>query len=826
MKYLFLKYNNYYNRRIKIEYNLEDYQDAAEETDGEEPVKMYHAPTNNFNFDEGNDLLTEITFNWTKDWFPDYLVLYEGSWNDTNNIVSRWFIIKSVKNRKDQYIFTLKRDIIADDYTSLNKNVYNVLRCTVPDTNPLVFNKEQFTYNQIKKDEDFLYDETMCPWIVGYIPKETSFASKITVAEDYDIDKHTISHIDWDYYKYLGTGTVFGDIRIRDTRVPISYENNWWTGGYTGIQCHQSRTSNWTGDGTGIGLSNEGIRYSKSKYKSVKNAARDKWIDWTQVEKLIAEEHPEHNQDDIITQLLSYNGNKVLFSDGVYRISFFNYGNITHDNGVSDHTTGVNDSVTVYIKDCFQANYSGSVKHQDKFAYSYTTQVYSLAMTKIAEANTITYNIPVTGNNLTDAPYKMFCMPYPNATGDAPSVRTNNALNYKETIEKVYSSIISNSTTGTGTDNLYDIQLLPYCPMKFADRNYDQSEKTNYLTFPNNWKEGIDYTVIRITDSSGALLGQAGHIFFPKESSFTFTLDKVYNSGELKTLSSTFAVDNVKLDNETKFIRLCSPNYSGNYEMSPAKNGGLSTINVMCTYKPYNPFIEVQPAFGNLYGSNFNDSRGLICTGDFSLPIINSAWTQYELTNKTYQQTFNREIKHMEVSNDIARQNQLAQSISGSLTGGLTGATAGAMAGSMAGSMGTVVGGVIGGTIGTASSIAGGVADYKNLVKQQKEDLSYKKDLFNFSLQNIKALPDSLSKTSSINAVSKYVPFIETYDATDEEKELLKQYIEYNGMTAGFCGSITPAGYVQANIIKYNGMLDADELGELNNELLKGVYFE
>ena len=253
--------------------------------------------------------------------------------------------------------------------------------------------------------------------------------------------------------------------------------------------------------------------------------------------------------------------------------------------------------------------------------------------------------------------------------------------------------------------------------------------------------------------------------------------------------------------------------------MVPAKNGGLSSINVLCTYKPYNPYIQVQPEFSSLYGQSFEDSRGLICTGDFSLPIKNDAWVNYELNNKTYQQTFNREIQHMEVSQDIARQQQIWKSIAGTATGGLTGATAGSL-------IGGVKGAVIGGAAGTTLSAVGGVLDYNNLKRQQQEDINYSKDMFNFQLQNVKALPDSLAKTSSLNVNSKYVPFIEFYSATDEEKELLALYLRYNGMTAGFCGHIDPNKFVQANIIKYEGDLEPQAVNELNNELLKGVYFE
>ena len=149
----------------------------------------------------------------------------------------------------------------------------------------------------------------------------------------------------------------------------------------------------------------------------------------------------------------------------------------------------------------------------------------------------------------------------------------------------------------------------------------------------------------------------------------------------------------------------------------------------------------------------------------------------------------------------------------------MSGAVAGGMIG---GGYGAAAGAIIGG----ATSLAGGIMDYQNLGKRQDEALNSRKDLFRYQLQNIKALPDTLNKTTSINANSKYVPYIELYSSTEQEKEYLANFIEYNGMAAGYVDSITPDGYVQATIIKYNEPLAAQEVDEINKELMKGVYFE
>lgn len=688
------------------------------------------------------------------------------------------------------------------------------------DSNPLIYNKEQFNYNQIKKNEIFLYDETICPWIVGYMPKNQSLDKiTFTTGDSYDIDLRSTAHADWTYAKYIGANLLAGNLELNTTRVPISWSNdNWFSTKHAGCQAYQTKGSCWT-KGVWMGTVNEGVRFSEENYNKALNDARNTWIDWDVANNYLQSLYGDSSASSAISDLTSFNGNKILFSDGVYKVNFSFTKTEIIDKYSTDEEKGIEDTITTYLANCFKNKYAGDIKHINKLGYSYSVKYYTLSLTKVDTATTVSFSIPSTTNNLSDAPYKMFCMPYP-VNGPTISFSKTEGGPYsaisKDIMDWCYNAIIANTTTGTDADTLYDVQILPYCPMKFKSASYLQAIKENLLTFNSDWKENIDY--VGIKNDAGEDLS---YIFFPTESSFTFTTEWGVASDNSRTrLYKTLAVDNIKISNETDFIRFVSPNYSGQFDMSVAKNKELRTVSVLATYKPYNPYIQVLPTFDGLYGSSFNDARGLICTGDFSLPIINSAWVQYELNNKTYQQAFNREVQHLEVSNEIARQNQLASSITGSLTGGIAGATAGSLA------SGNIAGTVAGAALGTVASAAGGVLDYQNLIKTQQENLSYAKDTYNYNLQNIQALPNSLAKTSSLNANSKYVPFIEVYSATDEEKELLKNYLEYNGMTAGYTGTFGLSGYVEASIIKYNGDLIPSQLAELNNELIKGVYFD
>lgn len=175
----------------------------------------------------------------------------------------------------------------------------------------------------------------------------------------------------------------------------------------------------------------------------------------------------------------------------------------------------------------------------------------------------------------------------------------------------------------------------------------------------------------------------------------------------------------------------------------------------------------------------------------------------------------------MKVQNDITNTNNIWKVATGAIGAGVSGAMTGSLIG------GGPIGAAVGGVISAGASLAGGIADTVNTKKLQAEQLSAKTDQFNYSLQNIKAQPNTLTKTSAINATNKYVPFIEYYSATDEEIQILEDYITYNGMKAGYVGKIDFSGYVQANILRTNGVeINATELSVLNEELMKGVYLQ
>ena len=285
--------------------------------------------------------------------------------------------------------------------------------------------------------------------------------------------------------------------------------------------------------------------------------------------------------------------------------------------------------------------------------------------------------------------------------------------------------------------------------------------------------------------------------------------------------------ESAKMSNDCSLYRLSAGNYSAIFEFSPAKSFGFDGFRVDCTYKPYSPWIHVIPKLKGLYGADFaniDDSRGLICGGDYSLPQITNEWANYQLSNKTYQDVFDRQIKNMDVNNAIARQEQNWQSLAGTISAGAGGATTGLM-------LGGVPGAVAGALVGSTAGAIGGALDYENLVKRQNEAKSYATDMFNYSLQNIKAIPNALAKTSALVANTKIWPFLEIFECTDREKKAYLDKLEYDGMTIMAIGKLSDyivAGqshYFKGDIIRMPTIKeDSHVVDEIYTEIKKGVY--
>lgn len=812
------KFNNYSERRYKPISTLP--QEA-----------LYIESGNNFNFNPQDGITAYITVGRDGNPFDsldaDYVVISDsttGEWV----VKSTWFIIDAVFQRGKQYRLTLRRDVISEYWEKLILSDVFIEKATIDSGSPFIYNMEDMTVNQIKQGPDYLIkDETNVPWIVAYFAAGNAMtATAPKVAADVIIG-------DLSDDEYYSASPQAGDDRKPLRGVMKNYE--FQLAGYANV---------YTG-GTVQGVSQSQLVAYKQIVSDVNYVSTSAFIQKEDVlyrEKILdyKVKFAETEQTPPITATSANYGKQIKvclgqkYSDAAMRVlaldyipgmsqaqyeSFINRQNeiiyvqnegryykrkITTSSNVKrevlapgELAVAFNNYVVNHIK-----GISGSLDQNKDVAVATYADEYYITYESL-QAATTTIEVSNTAQATRDAPYGILALPYGN-------LKVYQNSEEKFTTDADLSMTITNEIlrkyASSSAAYIYDVQLLPYNPVRSAisaDGRFDIGNLT----------EGKDFFFIKQDTTN------VGIALTCQYSSFNFTIQK------------NIELTNKKIDNQTELYRVVSPNYNGQFDFNIAKNNGLQGFYISCTYKPYQPYIQVSPIFTNLYGGMFNDARGLICGGDFSLPIMTDSWASYQLSNKNYQRIFDRQIENMEVNNSITNTQLAWQVAAGAVQGGATGASGGVMGGPI----GTLVGGIV----GSAASLAGGLADYNLGLQAQREAIDYAKDQFGYKLQNIRALPNSLTKVSSFVASNKLFPFLEHYTCTDDEKRALASKIAWNGMTLMIIdrpvnyvgntwsfGDIEDKGYIKGKLIRMplDTDIDAHTFNTLSYELNLGVY--
>ena len=155
----FFIYNNYYNRQFKKEDSINDYG------------AIFYQESNNLNFNPNDGITTTYTAgrqNNPYNGMCDYAIYSE----DGTHITSRWFIMEQERTLKGQYKCTLRRDVVVDNWDKIQNAPMFIEKATLNQDSPLIYNKENMSFNQIKTSEEQLKDETGCAWIVGYLDRK------------------------------------------------------------------------------------------------------------------------------------------------------------------------------------------------------------------------------------------------------------------------------------------------------------------------------------------------------------------------------------------------------------------------------------------------------------------------------------------------------------------------------------------------------------------------------------------------------------------------------------------------------------------------------
>lgn len=805
----FLKnYNNYYNRIIKHD-NIADlsgytYQDFSD-----------------INFNPNDGIYTEQIVNWSNTWTPDYMMEI-----DNNLIISRWFVLDWERTRGKQYKATLKKDNIADNYEVIINSPAYIEKATIKNFNdPAIFNKEDLFVNQIKKQEKLLKDKTNMAWLVAWIDnnieqntwtglfdhKSVPYTRNIDTGVDYttsDIETWISDHQLSGTYKCLKETDDYMWFKVqneyRETSARTLYA-------WMDYKIYRDRNHEASG---GIGNSKSGYTYN--------------FKDGTSFGNMISQ--TESINDNLYNAVKTAEG-FILGTDA--RFSYINKIVKETKNGVdkyykiessySDWNSSVTYGNTSAVANLFTGLPDGE---RSTVSVTFNGDIVTFSYRDVTNEMATTANIYATVSNVTpknsgliDAPYMAVCIPYTlneSLTGESRQdiISDGNDFNVNIDSTKAFAAITLLSYCLQDGKYLYDVQLLPYCPMV----NEINISGPVHDSFTINSTDIADNRKIKFYQTDGSTFDTTtplmeAYVFF--NSSFTFDIPLVINDKD--------TVFEKKLATETELYRFNSPNYSAFFDFNPYMNNGMTKLNVDCTYKPYKSYIHMNPDFKGLYGSDFNDARGLVITSDFSIPQVTDAWQTYQIQNKNYADIFARNQQHLKVEQKWSEAEAAMNMITAPFAGGVTGGVAGGMKGGMYGA-------IAGAVVGTAAGLAGGIADYSKTLELNREALNYNQDMYNYNLQNIQALPQTISSISSYDANNKLWPFLEIYECSDIEKEAMRNKLIYNGMKIGRIDSINnflseTNNYIKAKLIRNElSDLDYNELNDIALELNKGVF--
>lgn len=794
-----LSYNNYYNRILKRLNSINEYQEYILGT------------LTNVNFNPNDGVETKQVINWN-DNIPDYLIV-----EINGEIISRWFVIESRRLLSGQFEIELFRDSLADYYNEILTAPIFVEKGMLDASNPLIFNQEDMTFNQIRQAPTLLKDITKIPWIIGYIPADSDLANKTVnatynTANNPDIEVAEIAN--WEFAKYLEAPGYY-DYRLYtgfrySTIEAGNYLQRTCKNMYKGVSNTTIDTttySTWDAAGKGTpanGFYNNQSDFAGTYYYSNESGApglptQEEWQ--TYANKI----RTDSQYQSYFTGLMTSNFD--LLNEAQYEEL-----NSLNDKTILDTSSNtlfkirlnieaVNEELSLRNQQAMLAKLTSYIPPQieggavvDK-TFTAVLEGYSFNLSLEQVQTSVTVELSNNRYHLEDQPYDMFCIPY----GSIFAFELEEGFK----TQNIGTSLASEIAKQLGSDIIYDIQILPYCPIQYA-----WNDEYHYIDLTKT-----KYSIIKDQQSRNTSV-----LIWCRNSSFNFNIEFY--------LPDRYNAIEKKISSQTEIYRLVSPNGNGIFEFNPYKNGGVDYFRVDCSYKPFNPYIRIAPIFKNLYGYGGQyDYRGLILGGDFSITQLNNAWANYQLNNKNYQAIFDRRIENMEVNNKYQKTSDIINAITGSGTAAIGGAITGATIGGSASA--SPYGAIAGAAVGATAGVASGIIDIVRNERLRNEAIDYTKDNFGYQLGNIQAIPTSVSKTTAITINNPLIPMLEFYKCTVQETEAFRNKIKYNGMTVMAIDTMSnyTEGYFKGKLIRLENIAeDFHIVNVIAKELYKGVY--
>lgn len=487
MKLLLLQgFNNYFNRKIIKYESKSDYITNADD----------YLLLKNINFVEGDGVNTTqiigvgTTTEYLKD-KTDYVVCLSDS-DDPEVINSRWFVMKSIKLRGQQYELTLRRDVIADNLTQLLSCPMFVQKGMLQNTDPFIFNDEGMSFNQIKTSETLLKDKTNSAWIIGYIAKNAAPSDVSIDVPDDSFIATTLSDISADTgisEAILSSLLNFGGNNnpayfTKEIEFRFGYNALLPNYGWNPIQ--RARVFMNPDLTSGTTSTNDVLSWAKPLWTEVvsgnpTSALKDALIYYKNniLGQLSTVFNHPYLTEAQYNKLTAYqNNNAIIFYNGnYYKMSFNVAGDETEVFGpavYSSFSTYITSAV-VRANTNITCSSAGGFKNDGELSIRPTSTKVFIQMELVSniseEIPAVSTKISSSRKVLVNQPFDMFAIPYGEVlfTGDLGDQKTN--ATYARSVASAIATKLSSAC--------YDIQLLPYCP---------------FLEYFNNAQHKIDLT--------------------------------------------------------------------------------------------------------------------------------------------------------------------------------------------------------------------------------------------------------------------------------------------------------------------------------------------
>lgn len=797
----FLKFNNYYNRTLKNwnNHSVSAFLNAFPHSD----------PYTNLNFDIKDGVETYHVINDPNlNEFPyDYLIVYD---DGSNTIKSKWYVKESIWNRKRQWIVTLRRDLLADFWDNFYLKPFYCRKGLPSQSSILCYNSEGMQFNQILKSRTALKQTNTqnSRYIIGFTDKKWGGGKVLQQTCDVRFSKMEDLPIYDDIFNGVSDKVVNGIVSLTVVSAPNPGSSDIAIGDRFSVYVPTKPLSYGQGSQYVSSIDNGGSSLGKNN-TSQSDLGTDVYNYTTNSSNYIKSIQPiiesrfhtfyNKEADDFWTNY--GDGQKIiLIGDQAYKISRTLISNsrqtVIEEGYLSD--SQANTCAANF------ASLTNGVWYSKNFAGASSLAVegigvvydqYDVVMTPIS-LNTINITVPQ-ADLIETLPYNIFVI-RDDINGKGRRFATWFASQYG------------------GANVLYDLQLFPYAPHT-TQTGRVEIDTDLYL----EWAD---------TDSG---FGNCSHA----------------------AISTYSTMEDKKIGANQHMCRIISPNGSSAWEFNPSAIGGVSanSIKYEFTLLPFNSYLHIFPYFDGIYGTfrktsssdKEGETRGLVCTGPWSLPYSTDNWATYQLQNSAYMDSFNRQIENMTTMQDIERSRERYQVMLGTLQGAMSGAIAGGVA---AGPYAAMAGFVAGGAISAIS----GNEDRKFNESVREENINYTKDQFYNSLQNIKAQARPLAHNSSITIGNSYWPIIEYYEADIPNSNEMKNYfindLKIHGWTMGIETTVnqiltnmsqynnttythlelSPTRYIQGDLINVTTGTYSDDAhiaNEIAKELNKGVYF-